>query len=92
MHSKSGDVYCTLDGYSIGKQTGSDYYNQHKPAASTEGKVVDIIGMKDSDYDSSTCTVFESGATKCWGQNDWFNFVLYSSCSSTPFDFYDIAR
>ena len=90
---ESGDVYCTGDGYSIGRQTTSDYYNPIQTVAAhpTEGKVVDIIGMKDSDANSGTCAIFESGATKCWGQNDWFNFVLYSSAvPSTPFDFYDM--
>ena len=90
---ESGDVYCTGDGYSIGRQTTSDYYNPIQTVAAhpTEGKVVDIIGMKDSDANSGTCAIFESGATKCWGQNDWFNFVLYSSSvPSTPFDFYNM--
>ena len=90
---ESGDVYCTGDGNSIGRQTSSDYYTPtHTIAAHlTEGKVVDIIGMKDSDANSGTCAIFESGATKCWGQNDYFNHVLYSSSvPSTPFDFYDM--
>ena len=90
---ESGDVYCTGDGNSIGRQTSSDYYSPtHTIAAHlTEGKVVDIIGMKDSDANSGTCAIFESGATKCWGQNDYFNHVLYSSSvPSTPFDFYDM--
>ena len=32
---ESGDVYCTGDGYSIGRQTGSDYYNPEHNHSST---------------------------------------------------------
>ena len=86
---ESGEVFCTGEGYALGIQTSYDYSTPTKiiSAHSTEGKVVDIIGMKDYDYDSGACAIFESGATKCWGQNT--NFQQTQS-SLTQFNFYDM--
>ena len=86
---ESGEVFCTGEGYALGIQTSYDYSNPTKiiSAHSTEGKVVDIIGMKDYDADSGSCAIFESGATKCWGQNT--NFQQIQS-TLTQFNFYDM--
>ena len=87
---ESGEVYCT------GERAGMGYYytgDRSTPtkvtgAHPTEGKVVDIVAMEDYDSDSGSCAIFESGATKCWGQNT--NFQQTRSDWTTPFNFYDM--
>ena len=87
---ESGEVYCTGERSGMGYQY---YGDQTTPrmitgAHPTEGKVVDIVAMEDYDSDSGSCAIFESGATKCWGQNT--NFQQIRSDWTTPFNFYDM--
>ncbi|MBT5184526.1 MAG: hypothetical protein HOM47_05080, partial [Euryarchaeota archaeon] len=87
---ESGKVACTGNARPLGR----DLYNSMYPnpvdiiaAHPSEGKVVDLIGMKEYSHDSGFCAIFESGATKCWGYNTNFFEVR---TNSDPFDFYDM--
>ena len=90
---ESGKVVCTGKGRTLGTDSWSSNYAFPQDiiaAHPSEGKVVDLIGMKESAQESGSCAIFESGATKCWGYNTNFFESRTSQNWNIPFDFYDM--